>query len=73
MQPISNPWISTVWNRLLQKKDRMRYFRIWEDSPDLNLCSELYKEGILDKYNVRVIGSSIESIKEGEDRDSLKS
>lgn len=28
----------------------------------LNLAVELHKEGILDKYNVRVIGTSIESI-----------
>ena len=38
----------------------------------LNLSCELYDSGILDKYNVRVIGTSIESIKEGEDRDSFK-
>ncbi len=38
----------------------------------LNLSCELYDKGILDKYNVRVIGSSIEAIKEGEDRDSFK-
>ena len=38
----------------------------------LNLSCELYDKGILNKYNVRVIGTSIESIKEGEDRDSFK-
>lgn len=38
----------------------------------LNLACELYDKGILDKYNMRVIGTSIESIKEGEDRDSFK-
>ena len=38
----------------------------------LNLACELYDRGILDKYNVKVIGTSIESIKEGEDRDSFK-
>lgn len=38
----------------------------------LNLSCELYDAGILQKYGVRVIGSSIESIKEGEDRDSFK-
>ena len=38
----------------------------------LNLSCELYDKGILDKYNVRVIGTSIESIKEGEDRESFK-
>ena len=38
----------------------------------LNLCCELYDKGIFQKYGVRVIGTSIESIKEGEDRDSFK-
>lgn len=38
----------------------------------LNLSVELYDKGILDKYNVRVIGTSIDSIKEGEDRDLFK-
>lgn len=38
----------------------------------LNLSCELYDRGILEKYHVRVIGTSIESIKEGEDRDSFK-
>ncbi len=38
----------------------------------LNLAVELHKAGILDKYNVRVIGTSIESIIQGEDRDSFR-
>lgn len=38
----------------------------------LNLAVELYDGGILDKYNVRVIGTSIEAIKEGEDREDFK-
>lgn len=38
----------------------------------LNLACELYDSGVLDKYGVRVIGTSIDSIKEGEDRDSFK-
>lgn len=38
----------------------------------LNLACELHDKGILAKYNVRVIGTSISSIKEGEDRDSFK-
>ena len=39
----------------------------------LNLAVELYDAGILDKYNVKVIGTSIESIKEGEDRELFRS
>ena len=38
----------------------------------LNLAVELYDSGILDKYNVKVIGTSIESIKEGEDRELFR-
>ncbi|WP_123053872.1 carbamoyl-phosphate synthase large subunit [Clostridium sp. JN-1] len=38
----------------------------------LNLAVELYDRGILDKYNVNVIGTSIESIKKGEDRELFR-
>ena len=38
----------------------------------LNLAVDLYESGILDKYNVKVIGTSIESIKEGEDRELFR-
>ena len=38
----------------------------------LNLCSELYKEGILDRYNVKVIGVQVDAIERGEDRIEFK-
>ena len=38
----------------------------------LNLSSELYKEGILDKYNVKVIGVQVDAIERGEDRIEFK-
>lgn len=38
----------------------------------LNLAVELQDNGILEKYNVRVIGTSVESIKQGEDRNLFK-
>ncbi|NLG89440.1 MAG: carbamoyl-phosphate synthase large subunit [Clostridiaceae bacterium] len=38
----------------------------------LNLCSELYKAGILDKYGVKVIGVQPEAIERGEDRIAFK-
>ncbi|MCT4508708.1 MAG: carbamoyl-phosphate synthase large subunit [Tepidibacter sp.] len=38
----------------------------------LNLAVELNDKGILEKHNVKVIGTSIKSIKDGEDRDSFK-
>ncbi|HKM21606.1 MAG TPA: carbamoyl-phosphate synthase large subunit [Lachnospiraceae bacterium] len=38
----------------------------------LNLCSELYSAGILDKYNVKVIGVQVDAIERGEDRIEFK-
>ena len=38
----------------------------------LNLCSELYKAGILDKYQVKVIGVAVDAIERGEDRIEFK-
>ncbi|MBQ5850701.1 MAG: carbamoyl-phosphate synthase large subunit [Lachnospiraceae bacterium] len=38
----------------------------------LNLCSELYQAGILDKYNVKVIGVQVDAIERGEDRIEFK-
>ena len=38
----------------------------------LNLCSELAKEGVLDKYHVKVIGVQIDAIERGEDRIEFK-
>ncbi len=38
----------------------------------LNLCSELYKKGILDKYGVKVIGVQVDAIERGEDRIEFK-
>lgn len=38
----------------------------------LNLCSELSKAGILEKYNVEVIGVKVDAIERGEDRIAFK-
>ena len=38
----------------------------------LNLCSELAEKGVLEKYQVKVIGVDIEAIKRGEDRITFK-
>ncbi len=38
----------------------------------LNLCSELYKAGIIDKYNIEVIGVQVDAIERGEDRVEFK-
>ncbi|MDE6622698.1 MAG: carbamoyl-phosphate synthase large subunit [Lachnospiraceae bacterium] len=38
----------------------------------LNLCAELAKEGVLDKYHVQVIGVQVDAIERGEDRIEFK-
>jgi len=38
----------------------------------LNLTVQLYENGILDKYNVHVLGTPIQSIQQGEDREKFR-
>ncbi len=38
----------------------------------LNLCSELQKAGVLDRFNVKVIGVQVDAIERGEDRIEFK-
>jgi carbamoyl-phosphate synthase large subunit len=38
----------------------------------LNLSSQLAKAGVLDKYNVKIIGVQLDAIKRGEDREAFK-
>lgn len=38
----------------------------------LNLCSELSESGVLDKYGVKLLGTSLEAIKKSEDRRSFR-
>ncbi len=38
----------------------------------LNLCSELKQAGVLDRYNVKVIGVQVDAIERGEDRVEFK-
>ena len=38
----------------------------------LNLCAELNKAGVLDKYHVQVIGVQVDAIERGEDRIAFK-
>ena len=38
----------------------------------LNIAMELHKEGILDKYNVKLIGAQVDAIDKAEDREQFK-
>ncbi|MBU9723031.1 MULTISPECIES: carbamoyl-phosphate synthase (glutamine-hydrolyzing) large subunit [Bacillaceae] len=39
----------------------------------LNLTVELFEKGILEKYGVKLLGTSVDSIKKGEDREKFRS
>ena len=38
----------------------------------LNLSSELYRKGVLEKYGVKIIGVQVDAIERGEDRQAIK-
>jgi carbamoyl-phosphate synthase large subunit len=40
--------------------------------PGLNLAYKLAEAGVLDRYNVKLLGTPLESIKKAEDRDLFK-
>jgi len=40
--------------------------------PGLNLTSELSRKGVIDKYNIKIIGVNIDAIERGEDRIAFK-
>ena len=62
-------------NRLEQIIDKERPDAILPNlggQSGLNLCSELYEAGILEKYGVKVIGVQVDAIQRGEDRIEFK-
>lgn len=50
----------------------MLFFQTLAVVSGLNLCAELNKAGVLDKYNVKVIGVQVDAIERGEDRVEFK-
>ena len=68
IEPLTAEYIE----RIIQKERPDSVIAGMGGQTGLNLTCELYDKGIFDKYGVKVIGTSIPSIKEGEDRDSFK-
>lgn len=66
------PLTAEYVERIIQKERPDAIIAGMGGQTGLNLSCELYDKGVLDKYGIKVIGTSIESIKEGEDRDSFK-
>jgi len=66
------PLTAEYVERIIQKERPDAIIAGMGGQTGLNLSCELYDKGVLDKYGIKVLGTSIESIKEGEDRDSFK-
>ena len=47
-------------------------FLLLEDRQDLNLAMELDEKGFLKEHNVRLIGTTAQTIKKAEDRQEFK-
>lgn len=68
---LENPTVSIV-EKIIAKEKPDGILATLGGQTGLNLAVKLKEEGILDKYNVRLLGTSFESIKTAEDRELFK-
>ncbi|SHJ54671.1 carbamoyl-phosphate synthase large subunit [Anaerobranca californiensis DSM 14826] len=66
------PLTSVIIEKVLEKEKPDSILAGMGGQTALNLVVELYEKGILDKCKVRLIGTSIEGIKVGEDREKFQ-
>ena len=64
--------VEVVEQLILRKKNRTAYCRHWVDRQALNLAMELEEKGFLKEHNVRLIGTTAQTIKKAEDRQEFK-
>ncbi|PLT30395.1 carbamoyl phosphate synthase large subunit [Peribacillus deserti] len=67
------PLTKEVVTKIIEKEKPDGLLATLGGQTGLNLAFELYEGGILEKYNVRLLGTPIESIKKGEDRELFRS
>ena len=58
----------SLWKRVIEKEKPDSILLQFGGQTALNVGVELYEKGILEKYNVSVLGTPIEAIKDTEDR-----
>ena len=58
--------------KIIQKENPDGILATLGGQTGLNLAFQLSEQGILEKYKVKLLGSSIESIKKGEDREAFR-
>ncbi len=66
------PLITPVLEKIIEKERPDAILPTLGGQTALNLAINLYEKGILDKYNVELIGAKYEVIKKAEDRDLFK-
>ncbi|MEZ0322946.1 MAG: carbamoyl-phosphate synthase large subunit [Hydrogenothermaceae bacterium] len=66
------PLITPVLEKIIEKERPDAILPTLGGQTALNLAIDLYEKGILDKYNVKLIGANYEAIKKAEDRDLFK-
>ncbi len=66
------PLITPVVEKIIEKERPDALLPTLGGQTALNLAVDLYEKGILDKYNVKMIGANYEAIKKAEDRDLFK-
>ncbi|WP_029522487.1 carbamoyl-phosphate synthase large subunit [Persephonella sp. KM09-Lau-8] len=66
------PLITPVIEKIIEKERPDALLPTLGGQTALNLAVDLYEKGILDKYNVQMIGANYEAIKKAEDRDLFK-
>lgn len=66
------PLVADVIEEIIKKERPDALLPTLGGQTALNLAVELYEKGILEKYNVRLIGANYQAIKKGEDRDLFR-
>jgi len=72
MRPMSKPLNVATLTEIIDKERPDALLPNLGGQTGLNLSSALAEAGVLDKYNVRVIGVNLDAIKRGEDRETFK-
>ncbi len=66
------PLTAPVLEKIIEKEKPDALLPTLGGQTALNLAVELYERGILDKYNIKMIGANYEAIKKAEDRELFK-
>ncbi len=66
------PLIPDVLEKIIEKERPDAILPTLGGQTALNLAIELYERGIIDKYNIKMLGANYETIKKAEDRDLFK-